>query len=164
MQSRLMLGLFLFSSSICYTFNLKGMTFPGFQFIRTLSWGFSFLLGPALYFYVRSIVNPSFILKTKHLLHGICFVLVTAVFPFTFDVLGEGTWVVSLGLIKYIHLAVYSVFAIRMLKRHRETVKNVFSTLQKKELSWLNHLIAGFLVVYGLFFLHYLNHVDTAFP
>lgn len=163
-QPHVMLGLFLAANGMWYAGNLGGGVGAFMaSYIKELCWGFSFIIGPSLYFYGRSLVNPVFKLKKQHAVHGICFIIFALLpnLPGTVQVFGEHGVKPFFGIIKYLHVGVYSAAVWVVLKRHRAAVKNLFSTLQKKELAWLNFLVIGFLVVYGLFFLHYLGHVDT---
>lgn len=165
-RSHMILGLFLLANGVWYIGNL-GDTFEGFPYYRMLCRGFFFLIGPSLYFYVRSLVNPVFKLKKLHLVHGVFFIAAAAVlfiFPGYWQAVGGRVLPPEFGLIKYIHFAVYSAVALGRLKQHRTAVKNLFSTIQKKEIAWLNRLTIGFLMVYGLFFLHYMYHVNSGFP
>lgn len=167
-QSLLPAALLSTANGVWYAGNLGGgATLSQFPFIRIPCWGFFFLIGPALYFYVQSLVSPTFSLKKKHLLHGVSFIIavtVLSIFPGFLPIKGESSALSGFGVIKYIHFAVYGAAVLKKLKQHRRSVKNLFSTLQKKELAWLYRLTIGFLMTYGLFFLHYLHHVAPVFP
>ncbi len=159
-------AVFLVGKALCY---VDGMlwsywnTIPEWA-VHLLFMGesFDFILGPALYFYILSLAYKDFKFKRLHLLHLIPFVLHwLALLPnyyiygfagkmelinggLKFDLLS----MVVVPFFIYLHFIGYSVFALLALRKYRARLKNIFSTVEKTQLSWLSMVTAGFIVIW----------------
>lgn len=128
---------------------------------------FSLILGPVVYFYVKSITHPDFRFKRKDIWHAVPWLAysVLQAFIYIYDsqqpgfddvqngVLYEkinfniGIYMLILGVISR---SVYFYHAAKIFYEFRSKIKEFFSNTYKVELNWLRN----FLVVYlGLFIL-----------
>ena len=128
---------------------------------------FSLILGPIVYFYVKSITHPDFTFKKKDILHAVPWLAYAGLqaFIYIYDsqqpgfddvqngVLYErinfniGVYMMILGIISR---SVYFYHAAKIFYEFRNKIKEFFSNTYKVELNWLRN----FLVVYlGLFIL-----------
>ena len=119
---------------------------------------YSFAFGPLLYFYVRSLVNQDFRLRSKHLLHFIPVLLQASLYlylsfqdysfrrwfwqevhrPYTYRIEFDGTW---------ISLLIYSFFAYQIVRRYQQWLDNNYSETEKIKLNWLRVLLVILAVV-----------------
>ena len=125
------------------------------------------IIGPLIYFYIRSLCQPHFSFEKKHLLHFVPFLLnvLLALFIFVYDSQQDGFDDVQNGVL-YLKIfmengywlsiastiveAIYYFFSIRLFIRYRSQIVQLFSNTYKIELNW----IRNFLVIYiGLFLL-----------
>ncbi|MFV1884533.1 MAG: helix-turn-helix domain-containing protein [Balneola sp.] len=128
---------------------------------------FSLILGPVVYFYVKSVTHPDFRFKKKDIWHAVPWLAYCALqaFIYIYDsqqpgfnevqngILYEkinfniGIYMLILGIISR---SVYFYHAAKIFYEFRNKIKEFFSNTYKVELNWLRN----FLVVYlGLFIL-----------
>jgi AraC-like DNA-binding protein len=113
---------------------------------------YSFAFGPLIYFYVKSLVNQSFIFQKKDYLHfipvlfqaGLYIFLTTKNYNFknwywenvhqwiTYKVEFDGT---------FISMLIYLILSIRLLKNYQIYVANNFSETSKIRLNWLKIIL-----------------------
>lgn len=113
---------------------------------------YSFAFGPLIYFYVRSITNSSFKFKSIHLLHFIPVIIQAGLYwflnfkdysfkrwyweevhlPYTYRIEFDGT---------FISLAIYSVFAILLIRKYQAWLKDNYSESSKQHLNWLKIIL-----------------------
>ena len=113
---------------------------------------YSFAFGPLIYFYVKSLVNQSFIFQKKDYLHftpvifqaGLYIFLTTKNYNFknwywenvhqwiTYKIEFDGT---------FISMLIYLVLSIRLLKNYQIYVANNFSETSKIRLNWLKIIL-----------------------
>lgn len=120
------------------------------------------LQGPFLYLYTLIATNKIKFLKGKHLLHIIPYFFYTAYLGYLFAslpspdkfenlssiILGEENWLlVSLGLFNHLHIIVYLLFSILLLKKHAERLTDTFSFVENINLKWLRNLLIGITIV-----------------
>lgn len=128
---------------------------------------FSLILGPLMYFYVKSITDPSFSFKRKNISHAVPWLLYVALqaYIYIYDSQQLGFEEVQNGdlytkinfridffmvLVGLISRSMYFFFAVKIFYHFRDKIKQFFSNTYKVELNWLRN----FLVVYlGLFIL-----------
>ena len=124
---------------------------------------YSFAFGPLIYFYVRSIVNSSFVFTRVHLLHFIPVILQAGLYlfltfqtynyrhwywqeihlPWTYRIEFDGT---------FISMAVYLFLSLRVLGGYKKWLTNAFSDLSKINLNWLRIILILMLVLVGQWF------------
>jgi AraC-like DNA-binding protein len=116
------------------------------------------LLMPFLYLYIRSLCYKDFHLSINHLLHAIPFVVISLFLLIIFLSTGEGTEIGVKSLsqniakieywshkfILHIQIASYLVASAITLSVYRERLKDVYSSIEKIDLSWCNLLLIGF--------------------
>jgi AraC-like DNA-binding protein len=116
-------------------------------------------IGPALYFYVRSLTTPEFRFRKQHLLHftpGFIMVLVNSLV--FFDIGGTP---VHASLMRFFstassieHLFAISLFfyylflSVRLMRGHERWIYQHFSTTSRKSLNWLKNLVISLSLVW----------------
>ena len=113
---------------------------------------YSFAFGPSIYFYVKSLVNQSFIFQKKDFLHflpvvfqaGLYIFLTTKHYSFkkwywenvhlwiTYKIEFDGT---------FVSMLIYSILSIRLLRNYQIYVANNFSETSKIRLNWLKIIL-----------------------
>ncbi len=108
------------------------------------------LLMPFLYFYIRSLCYRDFRLKPQHLLHVLLF-LVAAAFTFTTSAAGPATSSSLREMEQGVHyvlihtqIAAYLVASAWTLRVYRRHLRQIYSSLDRIDLSWCNLLLIGF--------------------
>lgn len=151
------------------TFGIESKVYPDFLFLTN-----TFLLfNPALYIYTCSLTKPGFKLQWKQLLHLLPYLFFkitawiikepqafetffspdsTLWFRILFTVFGVSSWIVYLTL------------SVLLLKKHRKTVKDEFSTIDTfKSFAWLMFVIVLYVAycftvfIWGITNLFYFN-------
>lgn len=144
---------------------------------------FYLLIGPLLYFYLKSLTVENFHLKPIHLLHSIPFwVNVIFYLPFYlsparakisavesfFSPHEFNIYLFIFLMIRLVHLTVYLTLALQMIHRYSGAAKNIYSSQRQLKLSWMKVILAAFVTVflnYLLFFLvrliggHFFNKI-----
>lgn len=139
--------------------------------LHTLLWPKEFFYGVFIYFYVRELTRPNrFALQGRQWFH---FAPAMTHVALTWSLLAapvamqrrifeggqpestvERLYGLLLGnvelVLTIIHVAVYLVLAIRLLRAHERRVKANFSYVEKIGLRWLRRLLNGTLAIYGL--------------
>jgi AraC-like DNA-binding protein len=131
---------------------------PNWFFIGSLAYAVD---GPLLYLYVVSLVRPNFTLQKKHILHLIPLVIyfVFLIFAFyiqdniqkrniienfLFDL--EWQFVFMDTLVKSSRLF-YFILSIYLINKYREQLKELRSSIENIDLTWLKILVLGFAIV-----------------
>lgn len=112
------------------------------------------LLNPAFYLYIKSLTNRHFVVNWKHLLHllpVITFEIVAYILkePFTlkeFFETDKTLWFrYAFSITALMSLAGYNITSILMVHRHRMSLKNEFSTIERyKKLGWLLFVVIAY--------------------
>ncbi|MBO6524811.1 MAG: AraC family transcriptional regulator [Balneolaceae bacterium] len=128
---------------------------------------YSLILGPLVYFYVKSITHPNFRFKKKDTWHAVPWLIYVSlqIFIYLYDVQQSGFYDVQDGVlyvkINYsigiymvilgiISRSIYFYHAAKTFYKFRGKIRQFFSNTYKVELNWLRY----FLIVYlGLFIL-----------
>lgn len=125
---------------------------------------FAFLWGPSLYFYIRSLVYKDFRLLKRHVIHLAPFVLAWAYFIVVYHARSVETKVqilnstgdyssmneiVFVGLL-HLLIAGYICASILTLWRYRRNLKDVYSSLEEINFSWMNVVLFGFTFIWGI--------------
>ena len=119
-----------------------------------------FGIGPALYFYTKSITDPNYQFRRKDLLHFLPVVLEFVFYRTAFYRLGaDGLYETPahpytkfylmeqwLGIFS---ISVYTVLSLRMLYKHQQWLKQQYSNLEKRSLDWLKIPV----IVFGSFWI-----------
>ncbi len=138
-----------------------GMTalHPNYAYIGTLV---SVLQPPAIYLYTKSLMYRSFEIEPGHSVHLIPFFVAVVVFFFGYylqpvdvkirilmdqDLPGMPT---SLPLALVIHgvFLSYLIYSVVALRKFAASVRNIFSDIESKQISWLKLLLSGYAVVW----------------
>ena len=161
--SNTILAVFLFSKCLgivnylIFRFQINN---PHFYFVFI---PFSFLWGPALYFYVKSLTLRRFHFHKNDAWHLLPFFMGWGYFSWIyhfrntaekFQILARNMQTNSIGEIVitatlHITIAFYLGLAIFALKGYRENLKDIYSSVQEKNLPWLNLVLFGFLVIWA---------------
>jgi AraC-like DNA-binding protein len=180
--SNRLLALFVLSKGICY---LNGIVYqyksyfllhlPDLFYIR---YSFEFLLAPTLYLYIKSITYRNFKLSGKAWLHAIPFIVCGLYFVFNYHIYSVDTKRLLLNnnvffpagvkdlywYILHVHIIVYCLLGLRLLKSYRQALKNQFSSFDKINLNWLSTLTWFFLIIWMVSFVELLlNHTGLHF-
>ena len=129
-----------------------------------VTYSFPFLFAPLLYLYAKTVGEGGHDFHKAYLLHFIPFALVVLyMMPFFAqggaDKLAllhqpEGhPWLVDLTVInyvKYIYSFVYLLMIVLLLMRHRERIKDTFSSIEHINLAWLRNMMIGGVTLWGI--------------
>ena len=135
-----------------------------------VTYPFPFLFAPLLYLYARSVSEGASSFQKKYLLHLIPVALVVLYMtPFYLQSgaaklallqTPEGhPWTPDLRAInhaKFIYSFIYLALIIRLLTRHRERIKDTFSSLEHLNLAWLRNMTIGGVTMWSIAFVIYL--------
>ncbi|MFK8103708.1 MAG: helix-turn-helix domain-containing protein [Saprospiraceae bacterium] len=126
----------------------------------------SFIFGPLVYFYVKSVTQTNFKFKRQDYWHFLPQALLTlgALGVYLYDSNQAGFWetqngkLVSTLSMQYINLfcdilgdisiAIYLFLAIQMERRYRKKIRELFSSLFSVELGWLRNFLAIFTLLF----------------
>ncbi|MCF8242298.1 MAG: helix-turn-helix domain-containing protein [Melioribacteraceae bacterium] len=130
---------------------------------------FPYLYGPMIYLYVKILTEGDDKFRSVYLLHFFPFVLVQlyGVFFFYFegseyqlsllDFKTAAPWHIQLiGNLIPVHGVTYMILTVVESYRYNKKIKQSFSNIDKINLSWLRHFIAGTVVVWLIVVLAYL--------
>lgn len=157
---------FLYAISIGSTYievyNIRNnFPYPGFI---NLSWMFLFLHGPALWFYIKCLSGSEFRFKPIFLLHFVPFLFFLIFHYFNFihlpvpekirllenDLFKEQIFykvsVLSIG----VSTITYNLWALILIRFHRNNLMQNFSKLEDIDLTWLRTLIIAALISYSV--------------
>jgi AraC-like DNA-binding protein len=124
---------------------------------------FIYLSGPALYFYTKSLTEEKFSFKLIDLLHLIPFlfftILMFSVFDFktaeekirlltTTDRILDPTVSYLLTVIYYIQIFLYVVLSLNLIRNYRKKIRQVYSSTEEINLSWLRFVLFGFMIIW----------------
>lgn len=134
---------------------------PDYAYIGTL---FSVLQPPAIYFYTQSLMYRGFELRPRHAVHLLPFLAAAGVYVFGYalqpeaekarilaeqDLPGMPTSLLLALVIHGVFLA-YLVRSIVALRKFAARVKDLFSDVESKQMSWLKLLLSGYAVVWAV--------------
>ena len=134
--------------------------FDSFEIFRYFQLELLYGIGPALYFYTKSISNPHFRFKKQDYFHFLPLVLEFIFYRTAFYRLGaEGMYQtpshtytkVYLGeqWLGILSISLYTILAFRILIKHQNWLKQRYSNLEKKSLNWLKLPV----IFYGSFWI-----------
>ena len=163
--SNRVLGIFLLAMAFVlmnFVLSRENRLPSSFLIVFLLMNAFSFLMGPLLYFYVRSVVYKDFNWRWGHLVHAVPLALyllslaVTAVFDpaslIGIDSLRAGffgtiimpvfTGIISFQLLSYLAASLWA------LRSYRARLRDSHSSLDKLSLHWLQLIIGGIGIIW----------------
>lgn len=158
--SNRILGLFLLTMAFVllnFVLSRENRLPSSFLMFFLLMNAFSFVMGPLLYFYVRSVVYRDFAWRKGHLVHTIplalylfLLVAVAVMDPSSFvnigllrkSFFGAIAMPIFTGIIS-LQLLFYLGASFRALRAYRVRLRNSFSSLDKLNLGWLSLIIGG---------------------
>ncbi len=138
--------------------------------------GFVFLLGPALYFYTRSMAYSHFRFRVKDLVHLMPFILFTISFQIFYHLQPSDFQQVIQSAVRqqqlpmgfyfsiiaiYAHVGIYLVFAYREIISYQQQLQEKFSHLGKRNLDWLLFVVLSVGVILILSFIYTLLPLAT---
>jgi len=147
--------LVLYGDQLRYT--VLGIS-PNLFFIAGLGYAID---GPLLYLYVNSLIRKDFGIRVSHRLHILPLVAYSIFLVFAYYIQDQSTksdiislylfdldwhFVASDTLIKIIRL-VYFLLALNVIKKYREQLKQLRSSIEDIDLTWLKILVLGFSAV-----------------
>ena len=129
-----------------------------------------FLFAPLLYLYARSVSESAASFKKTYLLHLIPVALVVLYMTPFYWQSGAAKLAVlqqpeghpwtpdlrSINHVKFVYSFLYLALIIRLLTRHRERIKNTFSSIEHLNLAWLRNMTIGGVTLWGIAFVIYL--------
>jgi AraC-like DNA-binding protein len=129
---------------------------PHLLFIHT---PFHYLYVPMLFLYVLSLTKKQFHIRKNYLFHFFPFIIFLTLIILKFyihgadrirDILNAGNFFSSLeawifGILVYVQFFSYTIASLIIIKKYQVEIKNVYSTIEHINLSWLNFVIFGFM-------------------
>ena len=153
----------LFSFSISHAVLYPLGIYQKFPHLLMLNHPILFLFGPLFYFYQRTLIDKSFNIERKNLLHFLPFVIYVIILSPLYLQSAEtkleylNGQLSRLAIFDYvvtptqiIQLLIYLLVINKELKLYHSKIKNSYSSLEKINLNWLQTFIKLFLAVYGL--------------
>jgi AraC-like DNA-binding protein len=115
----------------------------------------AFLIGPLLYYYVRSLLDDRFRLRTQDWLHGVpflgavvCSILIVLHYDH-FTIWKYPGRIYFSGFI-LVQSLVYAAASFSILKAHGLTVKSFLSYIDNSRLAWARFFIGGYIVLWSV--------------
>jgi len=164
--SNIIFSIFLFANAMnlinWLIYNFRYYLYNSFPHLFEIGSSFVFLIAPLLYLYTQSQVYADFKMKKMHLLHFI---------PFIFDFIHKSCrfYLLSASVKRdlFISHSIYSnieilirsavldlqnicylIAGLLLLFKYRKQVQLLFSTIEKINLSWLQTVLYGYLLIY----------------
>jgi len=123
-----------------------------------------FLYGPALYFYTKAMTHRNFKFHKHHLLHLLPFLAYCLFLIFKFHIQSVAikqqlilqqyiyTYSEALSIIGFLNLQIliYIIAALMVLYNYRSAIKNIYSTVERINLSWLCFILFGYFLIWGI--------------
>jgi len=106
---------------------------------------FSFIFGPSLLFYTKSIADKNFVLRKKDLIHFVPFLL--SLLYYFFGV--KGFRMEYYG-IKYFQIIIYFIPIFIIIREYQHNIKEYFSAIEKLNLKRLIVIFIVFLILWGI--------------
>lgn len=164
--NKLILSSFLFSNSIyilSFLFlNIQELRSYSGLYILSIGYSFGYLFGPLLFFYTKSLVRKSFSISGKKIWHLIPFVIAFLFKIMEIFFLGKKLYLIfeveidPYYFIMNIQILLYMVFCLKILKNYLSEIKEHYSEIDKKNLSWLSTIVLAFFFMWLIDFVGYL--------
>ena len=152
------------------------LQYPNFAYLGTL---IGLLQAGTLYLYAQSLMYQNFQLRGKHLVHTLLFWVVGAIFLIEYYLQPSETKVQILlerdhpGVLTspLLAVAIHAVFlgylyaTIRAINRFGLGIRQIFSSIENKQLAWLRTLLIGYAVAWTVSMMYCLTaHVFRSVP
>lgn len=113
---------------------------------------FCLLYGPLMLFYLLELINPGSRLSFKRLVHFSVFLIFLLLF-LPVNTIFYKTPVYEylemiLGIIFIIHILIYLIAMLVFLLRYVKSLKDSFSSIERKTLNWLRYLLFAFTIIW----------------
>lgn len=124
--------------------------------------GTGYILGPLFYIYIKSLYQPDEGLIKSNFLHFVPFALIAFfvqvpqllswdgdMFKYL-GVISKPAWSIGETYFQAMYLLAYCIASFLLLKEYRIRLKNNYSNLERRDLRWVQYLIAGIFIVMSL--------------
>lgn len=117
-----------------------------------------FLMGPLIFFYTKSLALQDFSVKKKDWVHLLPVIIFNFYLLFSIILKQYASisdryiyWEITTTLIvSHTVLVIYACKSVRVLKQFTSSIKNVFSYIEKINLSWLRFVLFGFGIIWSM--------------
>lgn len=178
------LATFLLAKALCITNFISGRLpdffLAHFPHIFLFGSSFTILWGPALYFYTKSLTTKNFSFRKWDALHLLPFSIHFLYLTFNFHIYNADVkrQIITSGslltkqyymiYIHYLHLSIliYTIAALILVWHYRQEIKNSFSSVHKRNLSWLYFVLFGFIakwILDVLLIMKWTYHIEIGF-
>jgi len=159
-------------------FRMRILTFLDLPYLYFIGSASYLLLGPLLYVYTKSLCYQDFNLKKVELLHFLPYVVVSVFLIIhyyirTTGIVGDSTGQVrSLTLLDriiqngtlHLQILIYMILTFGTIQVYRKELKELFSSIEHINLSWLLLLLIGFILMWLMDVVNFaLSFVDVSF-
>jgi len=166
------LSLMIFS--ICYTvftsFIIEFRLYDRYPELHLLPFSLTFVIGPAFYFYTRSLINPEFRFSGKHwwhfsliilnYLHSIYHLIYGRHLPHPFI----HNFTEALPSYALISVFIYLLISYRFVANYQKSIQNIISNTAHVQLNWVKQFIiilfSAFIILFIARFIDYKDLVD----
>lgn len=166
-QSNKILAFFLVCKVLCYIqtafWRNRSFTIVHIPYLFYIGPAFELLLGPALFYYIKSLMNENLKFTKRDLVHIIPFVvyfLIMFILFHRFDAetktqmlinkfLGREGYLVH-NLILYGHFILYCLTCIIKTQWYQKQAQDHYASIHKKKIQWVQFLIAGLMMIWIL--------------
>lgn len=155
------LALFLIAKAFCISsflgWRLWDYTFDSSPILMMFGSSFTLLWGPLIYFYTRSLADKNFKFGLSELLHISPFIFHFGYLFFNYHIIpfDEKQIILTQGGIPklfyqastyYTHVSIliYTLYSFYILKEYHSAIKNTYSSLEKRTLTWMIIVLVGF--------------------
>jgi len=154
---------------------LKNLAIVNFPHIFYIEYPFSYAYVPFLFLYIFSFTKKDFKFRKVYLLHFIPFLFFLVMIILKFHIKSADSLRTILqtdslfslmesrvfDFFHYLQFFCYAIASLIILRNYRIKIKNVFSTIEHINLSWLNFVVFGFISWKSLRFLNYILWITT---
>jgi len=165
--SNRILGLFLLAKALCISsfLSFKLYNYTSVYFPHSLYFGTSFaiLLGPTLYFYIRSSIKRDFRFSHIDIIHVLPFLVHFFILTIQYTIynadakreilLRGGLFTAQIWhiyyIVLYIYIISYTIAALWCVRQFRKDLKISPSRYEFVNLSWMTFILLGFLIKYS---------------
>ncbi|MEM8887200.1 MAG: hypothetical protein AAGD28_04365 [Bacteroidota bacterium] len=162
-RSNALLGGLLFSWSLMFWDSLGIVSGWTLSYTRFAFWGnqFFWVIGPLIYFYTRSVLDPDFRLKKKDIWHLLPFFLMLIPSQIAWQstpkeirleavenaYIMQDAWLGVIILLMHVQFGIYLWLSFKELKSYRNRLANNFSQEDQVQLPWLRNFLRGILLI-----------------
>ena len=153
-------GLFLFTFAIIISYSFSNSidvykSFTNYSLLFFIVAQTAFLIGPLLYFYIKSLLVNNFGFTKKDSLHLVPYLVAVILFPtIRLAMKGNSGWNIPLNTIFNASLllveSIYIILSYRLLRTNNIRVKSFFSFGGNKQFPGIKFLIVGFIFIWNI--------------